>query len=51
MIDWGIVAKMWGGYGVTILALIIISLVAWVAGMIIQKCQPPKEEKAPAKEK
>ena len=38
MIDWGIVAKVaGGGYGVTILVLIILSLVAWVAGLVIQK--------------
>ncbi len=50
MIDWGIVAKMWGGYGVTILVLVILLIVAWIVGMIIQKSRP-KEEKTPAKEK
>ena len=38
MIDWGIVAKIaGGGYGVTILVLVILSIVAWIAGLVIQK--------------
>ena len=50
MIDWGIVAKMWGGFGVTILVLVILSLVAWVVGLVIQKSRAMKE-KVPAEEK
>ena len=50
MIDWNIVAEMWGGFGVTILVLIILSLVAWIVGLIIQKSRA-KGEKAPAEEK
>jgi len=50
MIDWGIVAKMWGGFGVTILVLIILSLVAWIVGLVIQKFRA-KEEKVPAEGK
>jgi hypothetical protein len=51
MTDWGLVAEIaGGGFGVTILALIILSLAAWIAGLIIQrvKAKPeetPKEEK------
>jgi len=38
MVDWNLVAKIaGGGYGVTILVLIILSLIAWVVGLIIQK--------------
>jgi Na+-transporting methylmalonyl-CoA/oxaloacetate decarboxylase gamma subunit len=51
MTDWGLVAEIaGGGFGVTILALIILSLVAWIVGFIIQKtkakpAETPKEEK------
>ena len=38
MIDWGLVAKIaGGGFGVTILVLVTLSLVAWIVGLIIQK--------------
>ena len=45
MIEWNLVAKVaGGGFGVTILVLIIISLVAWVVGMVIQKTTKPTTE-------
>ncbi len=44
MIDWGIVAKMWGGFGVTILVLIILSLVIWIVGRVIQRFPTRGEE-------
>ena len=45
MIDWNLVAKIaGGGFGVTILVLIIISLVAWIVGMVIQKTTKPTTE-------
>ena len=50
MIDWGIVAKMWGGFGVTIFVLITLSLVAWIVGLVIQKFRA-KEEKVQAEGK
>ena len=38
MIDWSLVAKIaGGGFGVTILVLVILALVAWVIGLVIQK--------------
>jgi len=38
MIDWNLVAKIaGGGFGVTIFVLVILSLVAWVMGLIIQR--------------
>ena len=45
MIDWGLVAKIaGGGFGVTILVLIILSLVAWVVGLVVQRtAKEPKE--------
>ena len=50
MTDWGLVAEIaGGGFGVTILALIILCLAAWIVGLIVQrfKAKPketPKEE-------
>ena len=50
MVDWNIVAKVaGGGFGVTILVLIILSLVAWIVGLVIQKVQA-KGEEVPAEE-
>ncbi len=38
MIDWGLVAKIaGGGFGITLLVLVILSLVAWLVGLVIQK--------------
>jgi len=50
MIEWDIVAKMWGGFGVTILVLIILLLVAWIVGLVIQKSQS-KGKETPTKDK
>ena len=45
MIDWGLVAKIaGGGFGVTILVLIILLLVAWVVGLIIQRTTKERKE-------
>lgn len=50
MIDWNLVARIaGGGFGVTILVLIILSLIAWIVGLVIQKVQakgqtPAKDE-------
>jgi len=51
MIDWNLVAKVaGGGFGVTILVLIILSLVAWIMGLVIQKIQANNQE-TPTKDK
>ncbi len=45
MIDWNLVAKVaGGGFGVTIAVLIILALVAWVVGLVVQKATkaPPE---------
>jgi len=45
MIDWNLVAKVaGGGFGVTILVLVILALVAWVVGLIIQKARRERKE-------
>ena len=40
MIEWDLVAKVaGGGFGVTILVLIILSLIAWIMSLVIQRAQ------------
>jgi Na+-transporting methylmalonyl-CoA/oxaloacetate decarboxylase gamma subunit len=40
VIDWSLVAKVaGGGFGVTIVVLIILALVAWIVGLVVQKYQ------------
>lgn len=42
---WGEVARIaGGGFGVTVLVLIILSVVIWVVGLVIQKTQARGEE-------
>ncbi|MFC2005440.1 OadG family protein [Chloroflexota bacterium] len=51
MIDWNLVGNIvGGGFGVTFLVLIILSVVIWIAGLVIQKVQA-KDKEIPAKEK
>ena len=47
MIDWNLVAEVaGGGYGVTILVLIVLAIVAWIVGIVVQKTgQAPPESK------
>ena len=43
--EWGLVAKIaGGGFGVTILVLVILSLVAWMVGLVIQRTTKPEAE-------
>ena len=38
MIDWSLVAKIaGGGFGSTIIVLLILSVVAWIVGLVVQK--------------
>jgi len=39
MIDWGIVTKIWAGYGVNIIVLTILLLMAWIVGLVVQRLQ------------
>jgi len=51
MIDWNLAARLaGGGFGVTILVLVILSLAAWILGLAIQKIQA-KDKEIPAKDK
>ncbi len=45
MIDWNLVAKIaGGGFGVTILVLIILSLLTWIVGLTIRRIQAKGKE-------
>jgi amino acid permease len=51
MIDWSLVAEIaGGGFGVSILALLILWVVALIVGIIVQKTKA-KPEKTPEKDK
>ena len=51
MVDWNIVARVaGGGFGVTILVLVILSLIAWIMGLVIQKVQARSKEEVSVKE-
>ena len=47
MMDWSLVAEIaGGGYGLCILVLVILSLVAWIVGLVVQKTtKTPTESK------
>jgi len=45
MIDWGLVAKVaGGGFGMTLLVLVILSISIWVTGLVIRTPEPVKKE-------
>jgi Na+-transporting methylmalonyl-CoA/oxaloacetate decarboxylase gamma subunit len=45
MIEWGLVGKIaGGGYGLGIFVLIILSLVIWVIGLVVQRATKTKRE-------
>lgn len=39
MIDWAIVAKIWASYGVNIIVLTVLLLIAWIIGILVQRLQ------------
>ena len=45
MIDWGLVATVaGGGFGTTIAVLVILLLVVWIVGLVMQKSQAKGKE-------
>jgi Na+-transporting methylmalonyl-CoA/oxaloacetate decarboxylase gamma subunit len=49
MIDWELVAKIWAGYGVNIIVLVILLAVVWIVGLAVQRLltrgtKDPKKE-------
>ncbi|MFC2122118.1 hypothetical protein ACFLRP_00325 [Bacteroidota bacterium] len=44
MIDWNLVAKVaGGGFGVTVFVLLVLAMVAWIMGIVVQRTARPKE--------
>jgi hypothetical protein len=44
MIDWAIVAKLWSAYGVNIIVLITLLLVAWIIGLVMKRSHAKGKE-------
>jgi Na+-transporting methylmalonyl-CoA/oxaloacetate decarboxylase gamma subunit len=45
MIDWGLVGEIaGGGYGLGILVLIILAVVIWIIGLVVQRAAKTKAE-------
>lgn len=42
--DLGMVAKLWSAYGVNIIVLIILLLIAWIMGLAIKRSQVKGKE-------
>jgi len=43
--DWGLVAEIaGGGYGLCILVLVILAVVAWIIGLVVRKAAKPVTE-------
>jgi Na+-transporting methylmalonyl-CoA/oxaloacetate decarboxylase gamma subunit len=49
MIDWNLVAKIWVGYGVNIIVLVILIAAVWIVGLAVQRLLT-KGTKGPKKE-
>jgi hypothetical protein len=44
MVDLGMVAKLWSAYGINIIVLIILLLIAWIIGLVMQRSQAEGKE-------
>jgi len=44
MVDWGLLAKVSSGYGVTIIVLIILLVVAMIVGKAVQRSEAKDKE-------
>ena len=44
MVDPGMVARLWSAYGVNIIVLIILLLIAWIIGLALQRSQAKGKE-------
>jgi len=45
MIDWGLVAKVaGGGFGVTLLVLVLLSISVWVTGLVMREPESADKE-------
>ena len=43
MIDWSTIGRVWVGYGVNIIVLLILALIAWAVGLLVQRMIRTKE--------
>ena len=51
MIDWNLLAKVaGGGYGITILVLLILALAVWLIGLVLQKIPTQSKENSAKRE-
>ena len=44
MIDWAIFAKIWSAYGINIIVLMILLLIAWIMGLVMQRSRVKGKE-------
>jgi len=44
MVDLAMVAKLWSAYGANIIILIILLLIAWIIGLMMQRSQVKGKE-------
>jgi len=44
MVDLSMVAKLWSAYGINIIVLIILLLIAWIIGLVMQRSQAKGKE-------
>jgi len=44
MVDWAMVAELWSAYGVNIIVLIILLLIAWIIGLLLRRSQAKGKE-------
>jgi hypothetical protein len=39
MVDLGMVARLWSAYGINIIVLIVLLLIAWIIGLVLRRSQ------------
>jgi Na+-transporting methylmalonyl-CoA/oxaloacetate decarboxylase gamma subunit len=44
MIDLAVVARLWSAYGVNIIVLLILLLIVWIIGQVMQRSQVKSKE-------
>jgi len=49
MIDWELATKIWAGYGVNIIVMVILLATVWIVGLAVQRLLT-KGTKGPKKE-
>jgi Na+-transporting methylmalonyl-CoA/oxaloacetate decarboxylase gamma subunit len=44
MIDLAVVARLWSAYGVNVIVLLILLLIVWIIGQVMQRYQVKSKE-------